>query len=168
MESYTIREVTAPRELQVIEQLAREIWTEHYTPIIGEAQVSYMLDRFQTAERMLADIRDRNYHYLLLESAGRSAGYAAWQPDPQLSAAFLSKLYVHANFRGQGLGRLLLDHICQQSGARKIWLTVNKNNVNSISAYQKMGFAIADTCMTDIGSGYVMDDYVMELETGDD
>lgn len=164
MAPFTIREVVTPADLQRVEALARAIWTEHYTPIIGEDQVTYMLDRFQTAERMLGDIRDHNYHYILLEDQGTPVGYAAWQPDPQISAAFLSKLYVDTAYRGRGLGRMLLDHICQQSGARKIWLTVNKKNTNSIAAYQKMGFQIVDVLLNDIGSGYVMDDYLMELE----
>ncbi len=167
METFSLREVNTLPDLKIIETLAREIWLEHYTPIIGEAQVQYMLARFQTAERLMADIADHNYHYILLETGGQPAGYAAWQPDPQQSAAFLSKLYVHARYRGQGLGRQLLDHICRQSGARKIWLTVNKQNVNSIRAYQKMGFVIADTLVSDIGGGYVMDDYLMELEQPD-
>ena len=32
-----------------ISKLAFEIWTEHYTPIIGTASVNYMLNKFQTA-----------------------------------------------------------------------------------------------------------------------
>jgi RimJ/RimL family protein N-acetyltransferase len=44
----------------------------------------------------------------------------------------------------------------------KIALTVNKNNVNSIKAYEKMGFKNVGSVVQDIGSGYVMDDYKME------
>lgn len=46
--------------------------------------------------------------------------------------------------------------------AKKIQLTVNKHNINSINAYKKWGFKTIDSVVTDIGSGFVMDDYIME------
>jgi len=36
--------------------LAREIWTDHYVPIIGQAQVDYMLDTFQREEAIAAQL----------------------------------------------------------------------------------------------------------------
>lgn len=47
-------------------------------------------------------------------------------------------------------------------GLESIYLTVNKNNTNTISAYIKLGFEIVDSIITDIGSNFVMDDYIME------
>jgi ribosomal protein S18 acetylase RimI-like enzyme len=41
-------------------------------------------------------------------------------------------------------------------------LTVNKNNVNAIKAYEKMGFRNVGSLVQDIGDGFVMDDYAME------
>ena len=41
-----------------------------------------------------------------------------------------------------------------------IWLTVNKRNDDSIAIYKKFGMEIIRSEVTDIGSGYVMDDYV--------
>lgn len=32
--------------------LAWEIWTEHYTRLIGDEQVTYMLNRYQNAEQI--------------------------------------------------------------------------------------------------------------------
>jgi hypothetical protein len=46
----------------------------------------------------------------------------------------------------------------------KITLTVNKNNNNSIDAYNEIGFEITGNACMDIGSGYVMDDYQIELK----
>ena len=36
-------EVKDRQAIDTLVQLAREIWTEHYTPIIGAEQVEYML-----------------------------------------------------------------------------------------------------------------------------
>jgi len=38
---------------------------------------------------------------------------------------------------------------------------VNKRNAKAIAAYQRNGFVIADSVVTDIGHGFVMDDFIM-------
>ena len=90
--------------------------------------------------------------------------YALQIRDEEL---FLSKIYVASAARGQGVGKLAMDYIkslARERNLAKVTLTVNKNNTNSIAAYQKFGFnKISDICV-DIGGGYVMDDYLMELE----
>ena len=45
---------------------------------------------------------------------------------------------------------------------KTIRLTVNINNVNAIKAYEKLGFKNVGPLVTDIGNGFVMDDYQME------
>ena len=47
-------------------------------------------------------------------------------------------------------------------GKKKVYLTVNKHNYHAIDVYKKTGFVIAKEAVTDIGNGYVMDDYVFE------
>jgi ribosomal protein S18 acetylase RimI-like enzyme len=49
----------------------------------------------------------------------------------------------------------------RKSGARRLILSVNKRNARAIAAYQRNGFVIAESVVTDIGGGFVMDDYVM-------
>ncbi len=41
--------------------------------------------------------------------------------------------------------------------------TVNKNNSDSMPFYKNAGFEIVDDAVTDIGSSFVMDDYVMKM-----
>ena len=43
-------------------------------------------------------------------------------------------------------------------------LSVNKRNAKAIAAYHRNGFVIAESVVTDIGGGFVMDDYVMAKE----
>jgi RimJ/RimL family protein N-acetyltransferase len=49
-------------------------------------------------------------------------------------------------------------------GKKRVYLTVNKHNNHAIDVYKKIGYSVADTAVTDIGGGYVMDDYIMERE----
>ena len=67
-------------------------------------------------------------------------------------------------------GNKLIDFTKKLAQKRKIntiWLTVNKNNSNSIKWYKKLNFKITKEVVMDIGNGYVMDDYVIqELQKG--
>ena len=158
--------VNSPEQAGIVARLARKIWMEHYTPIIGASQVEHMLEKFQTRERIWQDISGNVYHYDLLRMQGEPAGYMAYRYESEQRAVFLSKLYIDRPFRGNRLARLMLDRLIEyggQQGAREIYLTVNKNNTASIAAYEKMGFVRTDSVVNDIGSGFVMDDYVMRL-----
>jgi ribosomal protein S18 acetylase RimI-like enzyme len=105
--------------------------------------------------------------YTKLELDGRLIGYLAARMDLTEASCFLSKIYIKNTYRGRGYARLFLNHLiesCQALGVGQIWLTVNKGNSGSIAAYQKMGFRQDEAIVTDIGNGYVMDDYVMRLD----
>jgi len=169
-----IREVTdLDRDAQVVGKLAEQIWTEYYTPIIGAAQVEYMLEHFQSAAAVTRQITSEGYQYWLAEEcdegpesgAGtRPIGYCGAFADKD-RVLFLSKLYVLDTCRGQGVARRFLE-VLERWGAEKgldrIQLTVAKPNTASIAAYEKLGFATVGEINTDIGSGFFMDDYVME------
>lgn len=150
--------------ITAIESLARTIWHEHFTPIIGQAQVEYMLEKFQSASAIQKQI-DSGYIYLLAEDEGDNIGYAGLLPDMNDRALQLSKFYLLKDSRGQGLGRQLMAHIeaiCHQQHTDCIWLTVNRHNCGPIAAYERMGFIKTDEIIQDIGDGYVMDDFIME------
>ncbi len=156
-----INEVCEPDDFQKIAALAKAIWTEHYTPIVGAAQVTYMLDKFQSAEVMRRQCQNEGYHYYEALYNGNLAGYCAIRPEED--AVFLSKIYVDKAHRGLGIAKAFLSHFTGQFQPRSVWLTVNKNNADSIAAYQKMGFEITEEIVADIGGGFVMDDYKMTL-----
>ena len=77
----------------------------------------------------------------------------------------MSKLYIKSSERGKKFGRKainFIENLAKEKMLYKITLTVNKNNVNSINAYKKMGFVNTGSVVKDIGNGFVMDDYKME------
>lgn len=159
----TIHPVRTPGEISTVARLAREIWTDHYVPIVGAAQIDYMLGRFQSEAAITAQLRE-GFTYLLVSRNETPVGYAAVQPQPG-GILFLSKLYVHKTARGTGAGKALLDRIttlARDRGLRLIRLTVNRHNRTAIDWYHRQGFITAGTQCPDIGGGYVMDDYVLE------
>jgi RimJ/RimL family protein N-acetyltransferase len=159
-----IREARTTEDYRLIARLADTIWREHYTPIIGEGQVSYMLDRFQSA-RAIGQQAASGMHYFLLWHEGQPAGYCAYEIRGE--ELFLSKIYVLQALRGQGMGKEALQFVVERArreNCRQITLTVNKNNAGSIAAYLRMGFRQGPPVQQDIGEGYIMDDYLMTLD----
>ena len=47
-----------------------------------------------------------------------------------------------------------------------MYLTVNKHNDIAIRAYEAKGFETIEAAETDIGEGFIMDDYIMEKCVG--
>jgi ribosomal protein S18 acetylase RimI-like enzyme len=76
----------------------------------------------------------------------------------------LHKLYVSTDQQGTGAGRKLLEHIIkliQPEGATLLELNVNRHN-KAFFFYQKLGFSLYKEADIDIGSGYFMNDYVLQ------
>lgn len=154
---------TTSQQIDVIAGLAHEIWYEYYVPLIGRAQVDYMVAKFQSSEAMQQQLHD-GYEYFMTEREGRLIGYCAIQARPEESSLFLSKLYLLRDARGGGTGRVCMEFIEQlarRRGLRLLWLTVNKGNP-AVQAYERLGFRIAADLLIDIGGGFVMDDFRME------
>ncbi len=144
--------------------VAEEIWREHYIPIIGEKQVEYMLEKFLSAEALVEQINS-GYEYFLFSYEYTFAGFAGiCEEDGKL---FLSKLYVHEDFRGKGIASHMFGkfvEICKMRNLSKIWLTCNRHNTNTMAVYEHLGFKTVREEATDIGEGFVMDDFIMEYE----
>ena len=151
-------------EILVVERLAREIWTEHFVPVIGMPQVEYMLNEFQSAaaiKRYLA----QGYKYYLVNFDGVSAGYLAFLPKAGRQELFLSKFYLLLHYRGKGIGREMMgfvEDMARNGALKKVSLKTNKKNLDTICFYEKAGFTHKVSDVTDIGGGFVADDWLME------
>ena len=155
-------QVITDAQITTTSRLAREIWTEHYIDIIGADQVDYMIDKFQSEDAITDQIRNKGYLYYLIEESKHAVGYCAIVQEED--TLFLSKLYVRKSMRSKGIARKTIEFIktvALEMKLGKITLTVNKNN---IGAYKKLGFVNTGPIVQDIGGGFVMDDYKMELK----
>ena len=158
----TIIEVSTENQMRDIESLAREIWAEHYIPLIGKKQVDYMLTRFQSKQAVKEQIASGAL-YFMIEEGHSFIGYLAVQPREE--ELFLSKIYLKSSHRARGYGKKSVqfaETLARERGLRKIVLTVNKNNTGAISAYEKIGFRNVGSLVQNIGSSFIMDDYAME------
>ncbi|MEH6593391.1 MAG: GNAT family N-acetyltransferase [Halioglobus sp.] len=152
--------VVTDDQVQRVVAMAYIVWPQHYDPIIGNEQVVYMLEKFQS-ERAIRSQIDEGVSYFILASEGQDCGYLSYElRDDEL---FLSKVYVLADYQGRGLGKLALDFVRERAQHRRIRLTVNKHNSDSIAFYERTGFIRAGEVLNDIGGGFYMDDFIFDL-----
>lgn len=160
-----IKPVHTSKAIETVAHLAHKIWNLHYVPIIGQQQVDYMLDKFQDKEAIKHQI-ENGYDYFIIEHQKEACGYLALVTNNEEKKMMISKIYIDSDFRNLNLGSQLMNFAIEEAkkrGSRLIWLTVNINNSKSIEWYQKRGFTIKENIKIDIGNGFVMDDYLMEL-----
>lgn len=160
-----VRKAETDTQVREIADLAKVIWNEYFTPIIGKDQVDYMVEKFQSYPALKEQISE-GYEYYQIFSGGEFCGYTGIHPGED-NRLFLSKLYLKKESRGHHLATgafSFLKEICRERGYSAIWLTCNKHNDNSLGVYRHFGFEIIDTQEADIGGGFIMDDCIMEYK----
>lgn len=159
-----IVEVSTELQVNDVVKLADEIWHEHYSTIISDAQICYMLEQFQSVSAIQTQI-EKGYRYFLIYDEELPAGYCSIRYDRKDGRLFLSKIYVRKESRRKGLGNRLFSlvmELAKEAGLCKVWLTVNRNNSDSVQIYKRKGFLIDHEEDNEIGEGFIMSDYIME------
>ncbi len=153
------------QEIKILAKLAHDIWNEYWTVRLSRNQIDYMVEKFQSEKAIRKQYKEENYKYYFITDNGNNIGYFGISDYPEY--LFLSKLYISKDFRHMGIGEKAFDkikNIAKEKGYKEIQLTVNKYNENTIKAYKKWGLSVIDSVVTDIGQGYVMDDYIMSYK----
>lgn len=166
METVVLEAVTS-ETVSALAELAHEIWFEYWPSLIGADQTSYMVDRFQSLPAIERDIRDHAYEYWFVRAVddGRIVGYTGGHVEPETNRFFISKIYLLASERGKHFASAVVafyERLCRERGLSAMYLTVNKGNDLGVRAYEGNGFSVIDAVETDIGQGFIMDDYIME------
>ena len=158
---------------QQLALIAGEIWRGYWPAIIGMAQTEYMVEMFQSFEAIRRHMAEEDYEYWLLAATEdedgtprkRIVGFTGGRSEATANRFFISKVYLYPEARGRGYARRIMEFyedLCFVRGHDAMYLTVNKRNDLGIRAYKGTGFQVIDAIETDIGEGFVMDDYVME------
>lgn len=153
-------------DIAKLDHLANIVWHDAFSKILKAEQIDYMVDKFQSTAAFVHQMKEENYQYYFIEKAAQTVGYTGISPQPEKGYMFLSKLYLLDSFRGQGISTAAISFIKQKTVENKlsaIRLTVNKGNERAIKVYEHLGFKRIDAIVTEIGKGFVMDDYVYEL-----
>lgn len=165
MNSIRLIKIQSAEQVKHLAEIADEIWHEFFPAILSAEQIDYMVEKFQSENAMLEQMRNDGYEYYYIYRNGVHIGYTAIKNDG--NRLFLSKLYLKKEYRGKGYASAtfgMIKSIARERSLNGIWLTVNKYNENAIKAYEKLGFRRIGEGVTDIGNGFVMDDYFYQYD----
>lgn len=159
----TITDATR-NDTALIGELAKRIWPVVFRGILSPAQIAYMLEWMYSPASLLEQMK-KGHHFLLLKEEDNFVGYASWSWEKGTGVARLHKIYVLPEMHGTGGGSLLLKEVIRRArlkGQRELQLNVNRFNP-AVAFYRRKGFRIIREEDNDIGDGYFMNDYVMQL-----
>ncbi len=173
-----------PSDYETIRKIAHATWPNTFASILSGAQIDYMLFRMYRREAIEEQVAGGHQFLLLLEAQRgnqnanpnpfylkarsttfKAVGYASYELDYAPQAAKIHKLYVLPARQGRGFGRALIDKIrmvARNAEQTALRLDVNYQN-KAIGMYEHLGFVKLDRCDTDIGNGYLMEDWRMEM-----
>lgn len=158
----TFEKVITDDDIAECARLAAEIWNQHFISILSQEQIDYMVSRFQSERALHDQIENEGYTYYFFVADGLRVGYFGICPKED-KTMFLSKIYIKKSYRGNGYASKGFEFIKETSaklGCSKVWLTVNRYNEDSIAVYEHWGMKRDGVKTTEIGSGFIMDDYV--------
>jgi ribosomal protein S18 acetylase RimI-like enzyme len=157
--------VATKNQLPIIQELTYKIWPVAYGEILSNEQLDYMLHKFYETSYLESQI-DNGQVFLLAEENGIHYGFASYELNCNNSnKTKIHKLYVLPETQGKGLGKQLVVYIkgiAKEHQNEAVFLNVNRFN-KALSFYEKLGFTNIETIDIEIGNGYLMEDYIMEI-----
>ena len=102
--------------MKKLSDFAGKIVREHFDPIIGPDQNSYMIARFQSAEAIHEQIVSGGYRYYIVQADGCWAGFIAFYPRGE--RMYLSKFYLDREFRGRGIAGKMFAFIREETAKK--------------------------------------------------
>ena len=151
--------------IPIIIELTKKIWPVAYGEILSKAQLDYMIDKFYNEPALRELIQKGHVFYLAQDENEKYVGFFSYEINSEPNKTKIHKIYVLPETQGTGLGKQFFELVKEkaiENNQKVIFLNVNKYN-NAIHFYTKLGFRKVKDEVIDIGNGYVMDDYVMEV-----
>ena len=152
------------KDIPLIRQLTFAIWPQTYSSLLTKEQIDYMLEMMYSESSLQKQFEIDGCTFIIVYENGTPVAFAAYsQIKP--GTWKLHKIYVLASQQGKGTGKFIINYIVDEikpQQATALQLQVKRDNPAQ-HFYTKLGFSIIDTADFDIGNGYFMKDYIMEL-----
>ncbi|WP_395053261.1 GNAT family N-acetyltransferase [Flavobacterium sp.] len=152
-------------QLFIIQDLAYKIWPSTYGEILSKIQLDYMLDKFYNLNYLQNQL-ENGQNFILISNENVIVGFASYEFNFEKSnKTKIHKIYVLPEIQRKGVGKILMDFIKNKAVENtNLGLLLNVNRFNkAITFYEKYGFTNVSLIDIEIGNGYLMQDYVMEL-----
>jgi len=155
----------------IIQDIAKRSWQHTYAQILSPKQYQYMFKKMYSTPLIQAHLQDPNWNYVLFaDDTNTFVAFVGYEFHHKENTTKLHRLYVAPEHMKRGFGKKALQHVKESAkiaGDYRIVLAVNKHNLAQ-QFYESQGFTIYDNGEFDIGNGFVMDDYLMELDMSEE
>lgn len=151
-------------DLKTIQSIAHRTWPATFGDILSTKQIDYMLGMMYTPAALIEQT-NKGHTFLILNDGNSDIGYVSYQHDYLPDTTKIHKLYVLPGNQGHGYGKKLIksvEEIARQAEQERLRLDVNYQN-KAVGFYEYLGFVNIGRFNTDIGNGYLMEDYIFEL-----
>lgn len=150
-----------PDDATRIASVARASWHAAYDDILGDSTVDSTVDRWYDPSSLESELDETAARddavFLVAERDSTVVGFAnagpARTPDDP-AESFFSRLYVHPDHWGNGVGSRLTEATCRrlrEAGHETIWLEVFAENAVGRSFYESVGFDRVDAVEESFG-----------------
>ncbi len=158
--------IKGKEDLQIIRDIAHRTWPNTFADILSVKQIDYMLELLYSIPSLENQDSVKKNNFLLAYKKNTPIGFASYELNiNEGHSTKIHKIYFLPSSQMKGYGRQMMDYIKQiarDKNQQSLLLNVNKYN-KAIEFYEYLGYKIIKEEVIDIGSGYIMDDYVMEL-----
>jgi ribosomal protein S18 acetylase RimI-like enzyme len=159
-------QLATPSDIPLIRELCFQVWPQTYASILGTNQVAYMLDLFYAPDKLLAQMEEPGHRFIICNTEDEPSAFASYSEiGPHIFK--LHKIYIIPQRQGRGIGKLMISYILEDikaNGGKALRLNVNRYNYSALAFYNKMGFKLYAEEDIDIGGGYFMNDFVLNLD----
>ena len=158
-----IRKATVS-DIPLIRQLTFAIWPQTYSSLLSPQQIDYMLELIYSEASLQKQMTTDGCTFIIVYDDGVPVAFASYSETAPYVWK-LHKIYVLASQQGKGTGKFIIHYIADEIkplNAKALQLQVKRDNPAQ-HFYAKLGFSIIASADFDIGNGYFMKDYIMEL-----
>ncbi len=154
-------------DVELINALAKDVFAATYIPILSADQLEYMFDMMYSIPSLQKQIEVKGAQYFIASLDGEHCGYLSVIKLAE-DKYYLDKVYILPSFQKRGLGRDMINFAIEYArsvstgGMINLSLNVNRQN-SAIGFYKNMGFEVVRSGDFDIGDGYFMNDYIMQI-----
>lgn len=153
------------KDLPIVQEIGTITYGPTYSHLLGQEQVDYMLGKFYSQAALLSQFIE-GHIFIIASEGSKDVAFASYSIVDHDNRIFkLHKLYVLPEAHGKGLGKFLINEVIDKTrdaGGKTLQLNVNRYN-KARDFYEKAGFKIKETVDIEIGNGFFMNDYIMEI-----
>ena len=154
----TFKQVTKTRYVQLVSELAQEIFVQHYTKLTPKVAAA-LAEKYQSDILTDDEIHSGVINYFLVYLGSELVGYFALDLGPA-GAMCLSRLFLKEKARGQGIGRSIAAYaqkLAEGDGRSRLYIRFWAKDLKAEGFCKKCRFRKAEVVPMEVLDGVTLD-----------